>query len=136
MRKSELSHTSNGATREGIVSQLLEYRIATVLWQWKFAKRDQRDALLVESDFPSLLEFWFPFSSIEFTRERGIWCDGVPLFEIQPLDRLSISIVGVGIFQSITHPLNWSSTSTGVVTRYPAASYFDSDCWTRAATSA
>lgn len=76
----------------------LETQIATVLWRWKFAEHVERDFILSDSKFGSMLEFWFPFSEIEFTRKRGIWCDGVPLLEIKELNRVSFLIAGVGYF--------------------------------------
>ena len=76
----------------------LETQIATVLWRWKFAEPDERESILTDSKFASMLEFWFPFSDIEFTRQRGIWCDGVPLLEIKELNRVSFLIFGVGYF--------------------------------------
>ena len=76
----------------------LESQIATTLWRWKFAEHDERDSILSDSKFASMLEFWFPFSDIEFTRKRGIWCDGVPLLEIKELNRASFLISGVGYF--------------------------------------
>jgi hypothetical protein len=53
---------------------------------------------LAETKFRSCLEFWFPFSDIEFTRKLGVWCDGVALLEIKSLDRVSFAIAGVGYF--------------------------------------
>ena len=76
----------------------LETQMASVLWRWKFAEHDERDAILSDSKFASMLEFWFPFSDIEFTRTRGIWCDGVPLLEIIELNPASFLIFGVGYF--------------------------------------
>ena len=76
----------------------LETQIANVLWRWKFAEHDKRDSILSDSKFASMLEFWFPFSDIEFTRKRGIWCDGVPLLEIKELNRVSFVMSGVGYF--------------------------------------
>ena len=52
-----------------------------------------------------MLDFWFPFSDIELTRKLGIWCDGVPILEIKPLDRVSFQITGVGHFPHDFAPL-------------------------------
>lgn len=45
-----------------------------------------------------MLEFWFPLSQIECTRRLGAWCDGVPLLQIQQLNRITFSVSGVGYF--------------------------------------
>ncbi len=76
----------------------LESLIATILWRWKFAAPDERDSVLADSELATIIEFWFPFSDIEFTRKRGVWCDGVPILEIRPIDRVSFKITGVGHF--------------------------------------
>ena len=54
--------------------------------------------MLAESDLKILIEFWFPFSEIEYTRQRGTWCDGISLLQITAIDRTTIQIAGVGCF--------------------------------------
>lgn len=89
------SHFANPVVPDG---NPIESQIASVLWQWKFAEPNYRDSMLAASKFASMLEFWFPFSSIEYTRKRQIWCDGVPLFEIKEIGRVSFLVSGVGYF--------------------------------------
>ena len=45
-----------------------------------------------------MLEFWMPFSEIEFTRKLGTWCDGIPLLHVADLNRTAFTIAGVGYF--------------------------------------
>jgi len=75
-----------------------ESRIASFLWQWKFANPRDRDSVISESNLLLLIEYWFPFTDIEFTRKRGIWCDGIPLLTIASNERLSFTLAGVGYF--------------------------------------
>lgn len=76
----------------------IESRIAEILWRWKFAPHRDRDEMIADSSLASLIEFWFPFADIEFTRRRGLWCDGIPLLEVSELDRTSFCLSGVGYF--------------------------------------
>lgn len=76
----------------------LEMQIAEVLWRWKFAADADRDQLVRDEKLKSLIEYWFPFSAIEFTRSHGLWCDGIPHLEIKEIDRTSLGVVGVGCF--------------------------------------
>ena len=75
-----------------------------MLWRWQFAKSDARDSILYKSEFKLNLEFWFPFSEIEFTRRRKIWCDGVLQLEVQVLNPVSFVISGVGYFPRSISP--------------------------------
>ena len=45
-----------------------------------------------------MIEFWFPFSEIEYTKQRGTWCDGITLLEIAAIDRTTFRMAGVGYF--------------------------------------
>ena len=51
-----------------------------------------------------MFEFWFPFSEIEFTRKRKIWCDGVLHLEVQELNPVSFLIAGIGYFPRSISP--------------------------------
>ena len=77
---------------------LLESRIATAIWRWKFAPVDQRPSIVANSKLASMLEFWFPFSDIARTRRLGTWCDGIPLLIVDQIDRVTFSLSGVGCF--------------------------------------
>jgi hypothetical protein len=85
----------------------IESRIATVLWNWKFADSAKRDAIISDSKLATLLEYWFPFSDIECTRRLGTWCDGIPLLHVHQIDRITFSISGVGYF-----PYQWAPFET------------------------
>ena len=76
----------------------IETKIAARLWEWKFAEPMQRHSIILDSELATLLEFWFPFSEIEHTRQLGTWCDGVPLLRVDQLDRVRFSVSGVGYF--------------------------------------
>lgn len=54
--------------------------------------------MISESNLALLIEFWFPFSEIESTRKLGTWCDGIPLLEVDAIDRTTFLIAGVGYF--------------------------------------
>lgn len=45
-----------------------------------------------------MIEYWFPFSAIEFTRRLGTWCDGIPLLKISLVNRTTFLVIGVGYF--------------------------------------
>lgn len=45
-----------------------------------------------------MLEYWMPFSEIEYTRKLDIWCDGIPLLHVADLNRTAFTITGVGYF--------------------------------------
>jgi hypothetical protein len=57
-----------------------------------------RNSITSDPELASLLEYWFPFSDIEFTRKRGIWCDGILFVEITEINRTSFCVAGVGYF--------------------------------------
>ena len=76
----------------------IESRIASILWRWKFTDAIERDAMIADSKLATLLEFWFPFSEIEYTKLRGTWCDGITLMVITEIDRTTFRIAGVGYF--------------------------------------
>ncbi|GAA5504638.1 hypothetical protein [Novipirellula caenicola] len=76
----------------------LESRIATAIWRWKFASVDQRPSIVTDSKLASMLEFWFPFSQIEQTQRLGTWCDGIPLLNVDQIDRVTFFLSGVGCF--------------------------------------
>lgn len=76
----------------------IESQISLILWRWKFADLHARDDLIAESRMAMLIEFWFPFTEIEYTMRRGTWCDGIPLFHITEIDRTTFQIAGVGYF--------------------------------------
>ncbi|GAB4162315.1 MAG: hypothetical protein Tsb009_39340 [Planctomycetaceae bacterium] len=76
----------------------IESRIATALWDWRFANAADREKLIADSQLASMLEYWMPFSQIEFTRKLDIWCDGIPLLQVADLNRTAFTITGVGYF--------------------------------------
>jgi len=45
-----------------------------------------------------MLEYWFPFAEIDYTRRLGTWCDGVPLLVVADINRTAFSVAGVGYF--------------------------------------
>ncbi len=63
-----------------------------------------RERLIASSDLASLLEYWMPFSQIEFTRKLGTWCDGIAELHIFDLGRTAFLIAGVGYFPSDSSP--------------------------------
>ena len=79
-------------------SNNIESQIASVLWEWKFAEPDRRDAIIKESRLSLMIQFWFPFSLIEVTKRLGTWCDGIPLLVVDQTDRVTFSVSGVGEF--------------------------------------
>ncbi len=66
-----------------------------------------RSSIAADPELASLIEYWFPFSDIEFTRRRGIGCDGVLLVEISELDRTTFLISGVGFFPQELQPFGF-----------------------------
>ena len=79
----------------------IEPKIAAFLWRWSTADAAGRNSIATSPDLGSLLEYWFPFSDIEFTRKRNIWCDGILLVEITELNFRSFCIAGVGYFPQV-----------------------------------
>ena len=77
----------------------LETRISSMLWQWRFADPVEREAFNWR-ELGLLLEFWMPFSQIEFTRKKGIWCDGVFSLSLSIFDlsRTAFTVKGCGYF--------------------------------------
>lgn len=51
-----------------------------------------------------MLEFWFPFSDIEFTRRLRTWCDGVALLKVSLVNRTTFLVIGVGFFPDQLSP--------------------------------
>ena len=61
-------------------SDPLEIAITTELWRWAFLPlKERKDVTAIGSELCANLEFYLcgAFHLIEFTRSRGIWCDGV-----------------------------------------------------------
>ncbi len=58
----------------------------------------QHDSIISDSNLATLLEFWFPFSDIDHTRQLGTWCDGIPLLKVKQIDRVTFMLSGVGYF--------------------------------------
>jgi len=54
--------------------------------------------VIADSDLASLLEYWMPFSDIDYTRKLGTWCDGIPLLQVADLRRTAFIVTGVGYF--------------------------------------
>ena len=69
-----------------------------MLWDWHFAHTKTQSKVIADSDLATLIEYWFPFSEIEYTRKLGIWCDGIPLLSVSSINRTAFSIIGVGYF--------------------------------------
>lgn len=82
----------------------LEQNITATLWRWKFAAPTERDAIVADSEFPLMLEFWFPLDDIPLTRKLGTWCDGITTLEITSNSRCSFSIAGIGYFPTYLAP--------------------------------
>ncbi len=51
-----------------------------------------------------MLEYWIPFSKIEYTHSLGIWCDGIPLLTVASIHRTAFLVVGVGYFPDALSP--------------------------------
>lgn len=45
-----------------------------------------------------MLEYWMRFSEIEYTRNLGTWCDGIPLLTVADINRTAFAVAGVGYF--------------------------------------
>ena len=45
-----------------------------------------------------MLEYWIPFSEIDYTRKLGTWCDGIPLLIVDDISRTAFALAGVGYF--------------------------------------
>ena len=54
--------------------------------------------MIADSRLALILEYWFPFSDIEYTRKLGTWCDGIPLLTVADISRTAFSVAGVGNF--------------------------------------
>ena len=98
----------------------VEAQIAAELWRWQFAKSDARDSILCNSEFLLMFEFWFPFSEIEFTLKRKIWCDGVLHLEVQELNPVSFLIAGIGCFPRSISPFEIEFHFTRIRDETPA----------------
>ncbi len=83
--------------REHQQTDPLEAAIAAELWRWAFAPQEVRvDIAAVQSELSTKLEFYLcgAFQLIDFTRSRGIWCDGVIELSIMKISRCSFLTVG------------------------------------------
>ncbi len=88
-------------------SDTLEQSIAGELWRWAFeSPKAQADITAVRSSLLVALEFYLcgAFHLIDFTRARGIWCDGVIELAISRLDRQAFLLSGVGYFPNELAP--------------------------------
>ena len=75
----------------------LEATIASELWRWAFLPNEERDEITaVTSKLSAAIEYHLcnAFHLVEFTRSRGIWCDGVVELQIEKTKRCSFIIVG------------------------------------------
>jgi len=84
----------------------LEARISEILWRWRFTDRGSREQLLSDSELPSLLEYWFPFHEIPYTRKLGTWCDGIALLTVKDLSRTAFTVYGAGYFPYAFSPFS------------------------------
>lgn len=76
----------------------LDTKISAVLWRWRFADPTEQGQVIADSDLAAMLEYWFPFSEIPFTRQLGTWCDGIPLLTVSLINRTTFLIIGIGYF--------------------------------------
>lgn len=51
-----------------------------------------------------MLEFWLPFEQIEYSRNLGIWCDGIRFLQVANINRTAFSVSGVGYFPDQLSP--------------------------------
>jgi hypothetical protein len=82
----------------------LEARISGILWQWRFSDIADRERVISDSRLALMLEYWFPFDEIPFTRRLGTWCDGIPLLTVSDLNRNAFALAGVGYFPNEFSP--------------------------------
>jgi hypothetical protein len=76
----------------------LDTKISAALWRWRFADPTEQEKVIADSDLAAMLEYWFPFSDIPFTRQLGTWCDGIPLLTVSLVKRTIFLVTGVGYF--------------------------------------
>ena len=78
-------------------SDSLETAIANELWRWAFLPHGARSETTVRSELSVWLEFYLcgAFHLIDFTRSRGIWCDGIIELSIARINRRAFLITGV-----------------------------------------
>jgi hypothetical protein len=79
-------------------SDPLETRIASELWQWAFlSPGERREVTANGSGLCVMVEFYLSgvFQLVEFTRSRGIWCDGVFELSIRQIGRRAFVIAGI-----------------------------------------
>ena len=68
------------------------------MWQWAFRNNEVRSSRTKSAcELPTALEYYLgrAFELIEFTRSRGIWCDGVLELSIARINRLGFLLSGV-----------------------------------------
>jgi hypothetical protein len=78
-------------------SDPIERAVAKQLWRWAFADDETRaEITAVRSDLTLCLEWHLGglFELIDFTRSRGVWCDGIIEMSIRRLHRRAFLIVG------------------------------------------
>lgn len=94
--RKELTGVS-GIRMESVLADPLETKIATELWRWAFLSDEERARWAANArEFEECLEFYLCslFETVEFTRSRGIWCDGVMNLVMTRPSRLSFLIAG------------------------------------------
>lgn len=76
----------------------IETAIARELWRWAFLPPQARSEVTAAgSELSLMLEFYLcgAFQLVDFTRSRGIWCDGVIELSIHRINRRAFVIYGV-----------------------------------------
>lgn len=84
---------SNSPTRKSA-----EECLSAILWEWRFADREDRNEILVKRGLALQLEFWMPFELIDSAKQDGLWCDGIALMTVSDINRTAIRVSGVGYF--------------------------------------
>jgi hypothetical protein len=88
-------------------SDALEQEIAAGLWRWAFLSPDAREELAANrSDLSLAIEYYLGgvFQVIDFTRFRGIWCDGVLELCVEKITRCSFMVTGISFSPSLLAP--------------------------------